>query len=102
MLSCTSDCLERSDISELVRCLDLSTSDAQAAWRSTLHALNGLVLRVWRVTRKVVSLGPEEEGTSHEIARAYDVMGEDEEAGDHTSLLSGCWRAAREAAYVTS
>ncbi|BEI84050.1 hypothetical protein CcaverHIS002_0406540 [Cutaneotrichosporon cavernicola] len=84
---------------ELVRCLDLISPDAQAAWRPTLHALNALVLRVWAVTRKVVSLGPEEEGTSHEIARAYDVLGEeDEEEGDHTNLLSGCWRATREAA----
>ncbi|GMK53867.1 hypothetical protein CspeluHIS016_0104530 [Cutaneotrichosporon spelunceum] len=84
---------------ELVRCLDLTTPEAQAAWSSTLHSLNVLVHRVWGATRKVVSLGPEEEGTSHEIARAYDVLGEeDDEEGDHTNLLSGCWRATREAA----
>ncbi|CAK9780976.1 hypothetical protein CC85DRAFT_284619 [Cutaneotrichosporon oleaginosum] len=87
---------------DLVRCLDLSTSEAQAAWSSTFHALNAIVHRVWGVTRKVLSLGPEDEGTSHEIARAFDVLEEEDEEGDHTNLLSGSWRAAREAAELLS
>ena len=38
----------------------------------------------------------------HEIARAYDVLGggdeeDGDEAMDHTNLLSGCWRATKEA-----
>lgn len=68
-----------------------------------LHTLYALVQRVWAVTRKVISLGPSDENdtAAHEIARAYEVIGEDEEgddALDHTNLLSGCWRAMREAA----
>lgn len=88
--------------SELVRCLDLSAQQTQAAWKPTLHALFSLVKRVWSVTSKVVSLSPEDDngGAAHEIARAYDVLDDedDDENADHTNLLSGCWRATTEAA----
>lgn len=82
-----------------MRCLDLSTPSAQAAWKPTLHALFALVRRVWAATSKVVALGPEDSETAaHEIARAYDVLDDDDDVeGDHTNLLSGCWRAMREA-----
>lgn len=46
-------------------------------------------------------MGPESEDktAAHEIAKAYDVLGDgdDEENLDHTGLLSGCWRATKEA-----
>jgi hypothetical protein len=62
--------------------------------------------RVWAQTRKVVSLGPsdgdEKESAGHEIARAYEALGEGDDEGDeamdHSNLLSGCWRATKEAA----
>lgn len=68
--------------------------------------------RVWAVTRPVISLAPSQpqtqdgssaatDRTEHEIARAYEVLGDDEgdddDAMDHTGLLSGCWRATKEA-----
>lgn len=53
------------------------------------------------MTSKVISLGPEseDETAAHEIAKAYDVLGDgdDDEDLDHTGLLSGCWRATKEA-----
>ncbi|KAL1406561.1 hypothetical protein Q8F55_008267 [Vanrija albida] len=101
-----------SALTEMVRCLDLQTPEAQAAWGPVLHRLSTLVDRVWAVTRKVISLGPTtdsedgKETAAHEIARAYDVLGDDEaDAGedlDHTNLLSGSWRATKEAAELLS
>ncbi|WVQ96114.1 hypothetical protein IAU59_003216 [Kwoniella sp. CBS 9459] len=99
-------------IGDLLLCLDLSNPDTQALWRPTLHRLFGITNRIWGVTRPVISLAPSRvEGAlatdsarpEHEIARAYEVMGgddgegDDEESMDHTGLLSGCWRATRNA-----
>lgn len=96
-------------LADAVRHLELKTRESQATWSKLLHRHLSLVDRVWAVTRKVISLGPvEESGTAaHEIARAYEVLGDgDDDAGDdgldHTNLLSGCWRATREAAELLS
>lgn len=92
----------------MTRTLDLTSPAAQSDWAPLLHRLSSLVNRVWAQTSKVVSLGPAKEGddtdtAAHEIARAYEVLGEgDEEGGeeslDHNNLLSACWRATKEAA----
>lgn len=47
----------------------------------------------------------EADGPAHEIAKAYQVLsnGQDEEANedmDPRKLLSGCWRATKEAGYA--
>ncbi|WRT69593.1 uncharacterized protein IL334_006582 [Kwoniella shivajii] len=98
-------------IRDLLSCLDLSSNAKQSLWKSTFQRLFTLINRIWNVTRPVISLAPSTtEGAAdsarpdHEIARAYEVMGgeegEDEEGGeemDHTGLLSGCWRATRNA-----
>ncbi|OCF46051.1 hypothetical protein I317_00139 [Kwoniella heveanensis CBS 569] len=99
-------------IGDLLLCLDLSSSESQRSWQPTLHRLFGITNRIWGITRPVISLAPsrvegalasDSAGPEHEIARAYEVMGgedgegDDEESMDHTGLLSGCWRATRNA-----
>ncbi|WVQ66397.1 uncharacterized protein L199_004577 [Kwoniella botswanensis] len=100
-------------ISDLLSCLDLTSSTSQRAWQPTLHHLLALINRIWNITKTVISLAPSTvEGATdssrpdHEIARAYEVLanGDDEEEDgeggeemDHTGLLSGCWRATRNA-----
>ena len=76
------------------------------------HRLVGMIDRIWTVTRTVISLVPsivpdgDASCPDHEIARAYEVLGggedgeEEEGTMDHTSLLSGCWRATKEAGCV--
>jgi hypothetical protein len=94
----------------VIGCVRLSTPSAQIAWKPTFHRLFSLIERVWRVTRPVISLGqqgpidgPEgSEKPGHEIARAHEVLGgedggDEEGSGDHTGLLSGCWRATSQA-----
>lgn len=96
--------LINADNSEVLKTLDLSSAESQAVWKPVFHKLLSLVERVWAVTRPVISLGPSEgeDGTAaHEIARAYEVLGDGDEDGDdldHTNLLSGCWRAMGQAA----
>lgn len=89
------------DARELVQYLCLTTVEGQSRWSPFLHRLFTVVERVWNVTSKVISLGPEAEDktAAHEIAKAYDVLGDgdDDEDLDHTGLLSGCWRATKEA-----
>lgn len=90
-------------ITEVVKTLDLQEAPVQTAWSPVLHRLATLVERVWVVTRPVISLGPSDgsDTAAHEIARAYEVLGEGDEEGDdqdHTKLLSGCWRAMGQAA----
>lgn len=86
---------------ELVQCLDLTAPEGQSRWSPLLHRLFRIVERVWTVTSKVVSLGPqgEDKTAAHEIARAYEVLGDgdDEEDQGHIGLLSGSWRATKEA-----
>jgi hypothetical protein len=86
--------------------VQLQTAEAQSAWASLFQRLIRLVDRLWDVTRSVISLAPSKatDGSKpdHEIARAYHVLGggeedEGDEAMDHTNLLSGCWRATKEA-----
>ncbi|WWC73595.1 uncharacterized protein I206_107567 [Kwoniella pini CBS 10737] len=99
-------------IGDLLLCLDLSSSEAQQAWRPTFHHLFTLIDRIWNITKTVISLAPsnvegmaDSDRPDHEIARAYEVMastGDDDDDGegdgmDHTGLLSGCWRATRNA-----
>ncbi|WVF68582.1 hypothetical protein IAT40_003351 [Kwoniella sp. CBS 6097] len=99
-------------IGDLLLRLDLSKPDSQTIWQPTLLRLFGITNRIWGITRPVISLAPSRvEGAlaadsarpEHEIARAYEVMGgedgegDDEESMDHTGLLSGCWRATRNA-----
>ncbi|WWD20217.1 hypothetical protein CI109_104693 [Kwoniella shandongensis] len=99
-----------SAIRDLLLCLSLSTEEAQSAWRSTLIHLVNLINRIWGLTRPVISLAStkSEDSTEsrpeHEIARAFEVMGgggedgeDDDESMDHTGLLSGCWRATKDA-----
>lgn len=98
--------------SALIGCLDLTSETAQSNWKPTFHRLHGIVLRVWSVTRAVVSLAPSGSTgqdavaagvPAHEIARAYEALApmleEDEDFGsvDPTKLISGCWRATKEA-----
>jgi hypothetical protein len=59
--------------------------------RGDPQPLLNIVHRVWDAIRPVMSLS---KGHEHEIAQAYEVLGEDE---DHTGLLSGSWRALKEA-----
>jgi hypothetical protein len=94
---------------------------SQIAWSATFHHLFNMISRIWTVTRTVISLSPAPAQASaessaatsdrpdHEIARAYEIItgmdgdgeGEDDEDGmDHTGLLSGCWRATKEAGWV--
>ncbi|WVW86816.1 hypothetical protein I302_108871 [Kwoniella bestiolae CBS 10118] len=100
-------------IGDLFSCLDLTTPNAQKAWQLTFHHLFTLINRIWSITKTVISLAPSTvEGAvdssrpDHEIARAYEVLGngdDEEEDGDggegmdHTVLLSGCWRATKSA-----
>ncbi|WWC65932.1 uncharacterized protein I303_108554 [Kwoniella dejecticola CBS 10117] len=99
-------------ISDLLQCLDMTTAAAQQAWKPTLHRIFDVISRIWNITKTVISLAPSTvQGASdadrpeHEIARAYEVMattGDEEDDGegeemDHTGLLSGCWRATRNA-----
>jgi hypothetical protein len=99
-------------LSALIGCLDLTSETAQSNWKATFHRLRGIVLRVWSVTRAVVSLAPSGSTgqdavaagvPAHEIARAYEalapMMDEDDDFGsvDPTRLISGCWRATKEA-----
>lgn len=70
-----------------------------------------LVSRTWAVCRVVLSATATQSTADHEIARARDALhnrvdadveGGDEDAeevgdGDHLILLSGCWRAMKEA-----
>ncbi|WWC92899.1 uncharacterized protein L201_007861 [Kwoniella dendrophila CBS 6074] len=99
-------------VGDLLSCLDLTSVNAQDAWQPTFHQLFTLIERIWKVTRTVISLAPSVvEGAAnasrpdHEIARAYEVLdgadeeedGEGGEGMDHTGLLSGCWRATRNA-----
>lgn len=95
------DAEKGTDVSELVQYLDLATPAGRSRWSPLLHRLFTAVERVWAVTSKVISLGPEAEDktAAHEIAKAYDVLGDgdDDEDLDHTGLLSGCWRATKEA-----
>lgn len=66
------------------------------------HRLFTIVDRVWAVTRQVISLGMgDDDGiAAHEIARAYEVLGDgdEEDDQDHTNLLSGCCLATGQAA----
>lgn len=84
----------------------MSKPDSQSAWSPLFQRIDKLVDRVWTVTRSVISLAPSKTADAsnpdHEIARAYNVLGggdeeDGDEAMDHTNLLSGCWRATKEA-----
>ncbi|EIW71615.1 hypothetical protein TREMEDRAFT_27287, partial [Tremella mesenterica DSM 1558] len=94
-------------LSDLISCLDLEKPEEQGYWSPMFHDLFLLIQRIWWVTRKVISLN-QVAGAEHEIARAYEVLGEDddgeggEETLDHTSLVSGCWRATRNAGILLS
>ncbi|KAL7425015.1 hypothetical protein Q5752_000702 [Cryptotrichosporon argae] len=93
-----------SALSDVLACLDLRTAEAQHYWRDTLRDLRAMIDRVWAAVRPVISLSakPSESSAAHEIAKAYEVLadGDDEaeDVMDHTNLLSGCWRAMKEAA----
>ena len=88
-----------------MRCVQLKDEPTQRAWMPLFARLVDLVDRVWAVTRPVISLAPSKTSDAgnpdHEIARAYAVLGgdeeDDEEGMDHTNLLSGSWRATKEA-----
>lgn len=83
-------------------------------WRPVLVRARELVYRTWAVCRVVLSANATQSTADHEIARARealhtrgdaDVEGGDEDAeevgdGDHLILLSGCWRAMKEAGLV--
>lgn len=96
--------IDADQTSDLVRSLRLDNVLAQARWRSLFHRMLSIIDRVWAVARPVISLkstGPTngKDRPDHEIARAYEVVGEvdgegdDDESADITGLLSGCWRA---------
>jgi hypothetical protein len=91
-------------LSDLVRSLRLKDAASQAEWRPLFHRMMGIIDRVWTVTRPVISLKATDasdgkDRPDHEIARAYEVVGDndaegdDDESADVTGLLSGCWRA---------
>ncbi len=101
--------------SDIISCVRLTSTKRESAWHSTFHRLFEIVIRVWSVTRQVISLSPASpnddsdctmKSTDHEIARAYKVLGgadegdDEDESMDHTNLLSGCWRAMKEARSV--
>ncbi|KAK8849592.1 hypothetical protein IAR55_004927 [Kwoniella newhampshirensis] len=98
-----------SAIRDLLLCLSLNTDEARSAWRPVFRHLKDLINRIWTVTRPVISLtstkseSTEGDQPEHEIARAFEVMGggdgveDDDENMDHTGLLSGCWRATKDA-----
>ena len=92
-------------------CIHLQSAAVQGIWKPLFIRLLSLIDRVWAATRPVISLAPSQTAgkPDHEIARAYDVMGSggDEEDGedgalDHTNLLSGCWRATKDAGELLS
>jgi hypothetical protein len=98
-MSCQADLL-----SDLVRASKLKDDSKLSEWRDILRRLLKIVDGVWIVTRPVISLkaAAAEDGKDrpdHEIARAYEVAGDNEGEGDDddgldvTALLSGCWRA---------
>ena len=92
-MTISSDLFEVIDVDERV----------QALWESIYRKINHLVDRIWAVTRRVISLKPNEDGAEHEIARAYTVLGvdeggeADEESPDATGILSGCFRVTSNA-----
>jgi hypothetical protein len=96
--------LRLTQLSDLVRSLNIDNSAAEAKWRTLFHRMLYIIDRVWAVTRPVISLksagtNDDKDRPDHEIARAYEVVGdndadgEDDESADVTGLLSGCWRA---------
>ncbi|ORY34822.1 putative death-receptor fusion protein-domain-containing protein [Naematelia encephala] len=98
-------------VREVLTCLEFSTLTSSEAWSGVFHKLIGIVNRVWNVTSAVISLSPSKENgetgrTDHEIARAYEVLAENDEEDEinsgHTGLLSGCWRATTEAGLLLS
>jgi hypothetical protein len=99
----------RAHSSDVVRCIKLRDESTQRAWMPLFARLVELVDRVWAVTRPVISLAPSKTSDAdqpdHEIARAYAVLGgeeeDEDEAMDHTNLLSGSWRATKEAGWVS-
>ncbi|TXT12824.1 hypothetical protein VHUM_01225 [Vanrija humicola] len=91
-----------SALTEMVRCLDLQTPDAQNAWSPVLHRLIALVDRVWAVTRQVISLGPSADSENGKEAVAHEIAPDAGDELDHTNLLSGSWRATKEAAELLS
>ncbi|KAK4688723.1 thyroid adenoma-associated protein, partial [Tremellales sp. Uapishka_1] len=89
---------------DVISCLALTTSCEQTIWAPTFRQLFSIVDRVWTITSPVISLSTSQTGmVEHEIARANEVLGGDEgEEEDHTGLLSGCWRATKEAGDLLS
>lgn len=92
---------------DVISCVNVRDAASQVVWAPIFDRLVKAVDRVWTVTGSVISLAPslstDASKPDHEIARAYDVLGagdeeDGDEAMDHTNLLSGCWRATKEAA----
>jgi predicted alpha-1,6-mannanase (GH76 family) len=80
-----------------------------------MHRLNHLVVRVWHLTRTIMSLTstPEDStstsaaGPAHEIAKAYRLLSaaqneDNENEVDTRKILSACWRATKEASSVAT
>lgn len=97
--------------SEVISAVDFEDPNTTYLWRPVLVRARGLVDRTWAVCRVVLSATATQSTADHEIARARnalfnrgdgDAEGGDEDAeefgdGDHLVLLSGCWRAVKEA-----
>ena len=99
---------------EVISAVNFEDASTAHLWRPVLVKARSLVDRTWAVCRVVLSATATQSTADHEIARARnalhnrgdaDVEGGDDDAedfgdGDHLILLSGCWRAVKEAGYV--
>ncbi len=84
--------------SGIVPFLPLTQPAEVEPYLDSTHRLRDLIARVWTACAPVLSLS-DEGGADHEIARVYDMLdAEDADQGEHLVLLSGCWRAMKEAA----